>query len=173
MSGDRAPAAQPALADRLALLEAREAIQALKHHYAALCDSGYDGRAIAELFTEGGTWSSNVHGSIEGRGAIAAFMDDIGRERFPWAIHYIANPCIEVDVRAGRARGRWVLLQLASTPAEDRLDASALATGAYDDRLRLTADGWRFESVSLALSQLTDLRRGWPAAAVLAASEAG
>lgn len=167
MSGSDTGAATVALAERLALLEAREAIRELKHDYAARCDGGYDGAAIAALFTADGSWSSNVHGTIAGRDAIAAFMEQIGRDSFPWAIHYVVNPRIEIDLRAGTARARWVLLQLASTPAADARDASVIATGAYDDRLRLVDGAWRFASIALTLGQVTDLRRGWPAEAAL------
>ncbi|MFA4927697.1 MAG: nuclear transport factor 2 family protein [Patulibacter sp.] len=160
---------RPSLADRLALLEAREAIRERKYEYAALCDGGYDGAAIARLFTADGSWHSNVHGTIAGPAAIAAFMEQIGREHFPWAIHYVGNPRIDVDLAAGTARARWVLLQLASGTAADAHDASVVATGAYDDRLRLVDGEWRFASVTLKLGQVTDLRRGWPATAVLPA----
>lgn len=160
MSGDVTLAR---LADRLAVLEAQEAIRALKHEYAALCDGGYDGAAIAALFTGDGRWSSNAHGEIAGPAAIATFMEGIGRDRFPWAIHYLSNARIDVDPGAGTARARWTLLQLASTPAEDPRDASVIAAGAYDDRFRRVGDVWRFESITLTLGQVTDLRRGWPA----------
>lgn len=160
------------LVERLALLEACDAIRERKHEYAALCDGGYDGAAIARLFTADGSWWSNAHGTIAGREAIAAFMEQIGRERFPWAIHYVVNPRIEVDLEAGTARARWVLLQLASTPDADAHGGSVVATGAYDDRLRLEDGEWRFTSVSLTLEQVTDLRRGWPAGAALPAGDA-
>lgn len=169
MTGVPAPTT---LVDRVALLEAREAIREHKHEYAALCDGGYDGAAIAKLFVDDCTWTSNVHGTIRGRDGVAAFMEEIGREHFPWAIHYVVNPRIEVDLTAGTARARWVLLQLAGTGAADAHEASVVATGSYDDRLKLVDGEWRFASITLTLGQVTDLRRGWPASAVLPAVEA-
>jgi len=143
---------------RIADLEAYIRVAELKAEYLGLCDSGYDGSAIAELFTEDGSWASNTYPEAHGRARIADFMTQIGTSVFAWATHFVGNPRITVDAEAGSATGRWTLLQLATEG-----DRSVLAVGDYRDRFRCDDGIWRFSSVRLDLTFVGDVRQGWAA----------
>lgn len=149
-------------AARLEALEAKEAIRDLKHQYAALCDGGYDGDRIAELFTEDGVWSSSEHGVLAGRSEIARFMSDVGERQFLWAVHFMSNPSIRPSLPSDTAEASWQLLQLATLRDESEVEArSVLAVGTYTDQLVRRAGNWLFTRVHLDLHRVTSLREGW------------
>jgi hypothetical protein len=149
-------------ATRLAALEAKEAIRALKHQYAALCDDGYVGDRIAELFTEDGVWSSSEHGVVAGRSEIARFMSGLGASQFLWAVHFMSNPRICASVPSDTAEASWQLLQLATLRNESAVGArSVLAVGTYTDQLVSREGRWFFSRVHLELHRVTSLREGW------------
>ncbi|MDQ7876504.1 nuclear transport factor 2 family protein [Microbacterium sp. QXD-8] len=144
------------LESRIAALEAKSDICDLKARYARICDDGYDGDAIAELFIEGGSWASNTYPEVSGRLAIARFMREIGRDVFPWAVHLLSNPRVDVALEDGTAVGRWDLLQIATQDQD-----SVLALGRYEDRLELVDGDWRFTAVRVDFSYVGTLAEGW------------
>lgn len=143
---------------RVWALEAQLRVAELKAEYLALCDSGYDGEAIAQLFTEDASWASNTYPEARGRDQIADFMTRIGTSVFSWANHFTSNPRIAVDVDGGTATGRWSLLQLAAEDAR-----SVVAVGDYRDRFRCDDGVWRFSAIRLDLTFVGDVRQGWAA----------
>jgi hypothetical protein len=84
------------LEQRLRVLEDVEEIKRLKAQYAALCDNNYDCDGIAALFTSDGIWDGSDLGRTEGRDAIRAFFVKAPKA-FPFAIHNVMNPIIEVS----------------------------------------------------------------------------
>ncbi|MZE79288.1 nuclear transport factor 2 family protein [Streptomyces xinghaiensis] len=141
---------------RLARLEARDEIHELKAAYADLCDTGYEGAAIANLFTEDGVWESNTYPAVRGRGEIAKFMTSIGDNVFPWAVHLLSNERVQLDAMLATAEGRWDLLQLASRGPD-----SVVAVGKYVDVLRVENGRWRFSAVRVQFSYVGTLKAGW------------
>ncbi len=150
------------LARRLAEVDAAAAVGRLKRRYAQLCDDGYDGAALGELFTDGGTWRSNHDGPFAGREAVSAFLAGVGTGRFSWAAHYLANEVVDVDLDRGTASGRWELVQLATDrQAAPGPGASVVATGTYRDTFALVDGAWRIVSLDLELHRVGDLGSGW------------
>lgn len=144
------------LEHRVAALEAKFQISDLKAEYAGLCDLGYDGDAIAALFTEEGSWASNTYPEVHGREEISRFMREIGESVFPWAVHLLANPRIVVSDDGSTATGRWDLLQLATSE-----DDSVVALGRYRDEFRFSAGRWWFSAVRVDFSYVGNLANGW------------
>lgn len=150
------------LGDEIAQLQAGGAIGRLMRRYAQLCDDGYDGDAIAALFTEDGSWLSNHDGPHVGRPAIAAFLGGVGSTRFSWAAHYLANEVVDVDLATGTASGSWSLVQLATDRrAEPGPAASVVATGRYRNRFVQREGEWLLADLELDLHWVTDVNTGW------------
>ncbi len=112
------------LEQRLRVLEDLEEIKQLKARYAALCDNGYDCDGIAALFTPDGVWDGGDLGRAEGRGAIRDFFVKAPKA-FPFAIHHVMNPIIEVS--GDTARGRWYLFSRSRWPKATRRRGSPAA----------------------------------------------
>jgi hypothetical protein len=90
--------------ERLARLEALEAITRLKHLYWHYNDVGHLGDKIASLFTEDGIWSNAMFGHYEGRAAIRAFFNGAS-SGLPFCAHVGMNPII--DVTGDTAVAKW------------------------------------------------------------------
>uniref|UniRef100_UPI003F58606C nuclear transport factor 2 family protein n=1 Tax=Mycolicibacterium obuense TaxID=1807 RepID=UPI003F58606C len=149
-----------AMGERLARLEACEDIRRLKHRYAYICDTGYDGEAFANLFTPEGVWESNTFGLVHGHQEIRDFISRIGDTEFSWAVHYMTCLDIVLGCDATTATGTWQLLQLCTRISTGQAEP-ILATAIYQDQLVLTDGGWRFSTVSVTFHHVTDLRTGW------------
>lgn len=144
------------LEHRVAALEAKFQIADLKAEYARLCDLGYDGDAIAALFTEDGSWVSNTYPEVRGRDEISRFMRGIGEGVFPWAVHLLTNPRIVVADDVITARGHWDLLQLATSEGD-----SVVALGRYQDEFRFSDGQWKFSAVRVEFTYVGNLASGW------------
>jgi uncharacterized protein (TIGR02246 family) len=141
--------------ERLRVLEDIEEIRKLKARYAAACDDNYDADAIAALFTEDAIWDGGSLGKADGRAAIHKFFSRAA-EFFPFAIHNVMNPII--DVEGDRATAQWYLLQPA-TMAKDN-QAVWLAAVYHDDYVR--HDGrWMFKHLRVKPHFLTPYEEGW------------
>jgi ketosteroid isomerase-like protein len=141
--------------DRLRALEDAEEIKRLKIRYAAACDNNYDADAIAELFAEDAIWDGGSLGKAVGRGKIRAFFRR-APEFFPFAIHHVMNPLIEVN--GDRATGQWYLLQPATMAKGNQ--AVWLAATYHDEYVRL--DGkWMFQHLQVTAKFLTPYDQGW------------
>jgi uncharacterized protein (TIGR02246 family) len=146
--------------ERLRVLEDIEEIRKLKTRYAAACDDDYNADAIAALFTEDATWDGGALGKAEGRTAIHKFFGR-ARDFFPFAIHNVMNPIIEVD--GDRATAQWYLLQPA-TMAQGKTakgnQAVWLAAVYHDEYVRV--DGrWLIERLKVTPHFLTPYDEGW------------
>lgn len=154
--------------ERLARLEALQAIDSLKARYARLADAKYtsghqrvpeqEWREIAArqaaCFTEDATWEGGPEfgGTLRGRAALTAWF-----ERSPWrfAVHYYVAPQIEL-VDATRAQGRWRLWQVA-VPIE--ASHPVLLAGTTRESYRATAAGWLIDAMRFEDLHAVDLGR--------------
>jgi uncharacterized small protein (DUF1192 family) len=155
LAGERAVMKIEELERRLAVLEDIEEIKRLKAHYAALCDDHYNSDGIAALFTPDGVWDGGDLGRAEGRDAIRAFFVKAPKA-FPFAIHNVMNPIIEVS--GDSARGRWYLLQPMTMA---RGNQAAWLAGRYDEEYVRTAEGWRFRRLKFIPLFMTPYEEGW------------
>ncbi len=144
-----------ALEARLRTLVNIEEIKVLKARYAAACDNNYDADAIAELFTEDAVWDGGKFGKADGRENIRRFFRR-APELFPFAIHNVMNPRIEVD--GGRATGQWYLLQPATR--EPGTQAVWLSAVYHDEYVRLNGK-WMFKHLQVTSNFLTTYEEGW------------
>jgi uncharacterized protein (TIGR02246 family) len=141
--------------ERLRVLEDIEEIRKLKARYAAACDDNYDADAIAALFTEDALWDGGSLGKADGRDAIRKFFSRAA-EFFPFAIHNVMNPIIEVE--GDRATAQWYLLQPATMAKGNQ--AVWLAAVYHDEYVR--HDGrWMFKKLSVKPHFLTPYQEGW------------
>jgi ketosteroid isomerase-like protein len=129
--------------ERLRVLEDIEEIRQLKARYAAACDDNYNADEIAALFAEDALWDGGALGKADGRAAIRKFFSRAS-EFFPFAIHNVMNPIIEVD--GDRATGQWYLLQLAAT---------------YHDEYARLEGRWMFKRLKVTSHFLTPYEEGW------------
>jgi len=140
---------------RVRVLEDVEAIKKLKARYCSCCDDGFDPDGIAELFTEDGVWESAGFGSYRGRAAIRTFFE-AGPSVFPFTIHQVMNPIIEVE--GDRARGTWYLLQ----PSTMAPDGRAIWLAAhYEDEYVRDRGVWRFARLRTTTRFFTPYDEGW------------
>jgi len=141
--------------ERLRVLEDIEEICKLKARYAAACDDNYNADAIAALFAEDATWDGGALGQADGRPAIHEFFSR-ATKFFPFAIHNVMNPIIDVD--GDRATAQWYLLQPATMAKGNQ--AVWLAATYHDEYVRL--DGrWMFKRLKVTSHFLTPYEEGW------------
>jgi SnoaL-like domain len=127
-------------------LEDVEEIKQLKARYAAACDNNYDADAIAALFTEDAVWDGGSLGLAEGHAP----------EFFPFAIHNVMNPVIEVD--GDRATAQWYLLQPATMAKENQ---AVWLSAAYRDEYVRVGGRWMFKHLKVTANFLTPYEAGW------------
>lgn len=147
---------EDALERRIRRLEDIEAIKALKGRYCGYCDANYDPEGIASLFVEDGVWDGGELGRAEGRDKIRRFFRR-APEVFPFAIHNVMNPIIEVD--GDRATGRWYLLQPCTRRGENE-EAMWLA-GRYEDEYVRVGGEWKFKHLRFITRFLAPYGEGW------------
>jgi uncharacterized protein (TIGR02246 family) len=143
------------LEERLRALDDIEEIRKLKARYAAACDDNYNADAIAELFAEDAVWDAGALGHAEGRAAIRKLFSGVAKF-FPFAMHFLMNPNIEVD--GERATGQWYLLQpgtLAKGNQAVWLDAL------YQDEYVRIDGRWLFKRMKVNTRFLTPYEEGW------------
>jgi len=141
--------------ERLRALEDIEEIRKLKTRYAAACDDNYNADAIAALFIEDAVWDGGALGKAEGRAAIRKFFSR-ATEFFPFAIHHVMNPIVEID--GDRATAQWYLLQPATMAKGNQ--AVWLAAIYHDEYVR--HDGrWMFKRLKVTSHFLTPYEEGW------------
>jgi len=125
---------------RLRLVEDRQAIT----HVAIELSNRLDARDLAgygALFTQDGEWSGVV-GRAVGPAAIADLLAQYCK---PWesearrTYHLTTDMVIDIDGDSARASAKWQHIVRSEGDAP-----VILHLGHYDDRLRRTADGWRF-----------------------------
>jgi hypothetical protein len=161
-----------AIEARVAKLEARDAIRALKARYAALADAKYTSdyrrqpddvmrdiaRQQAACFTEHAVWvgGAGFGEDLGGRERLASWF---GRSPWRFAMHYYVSETLNVS-EANRASGTWRLWQLALR--DD--DARAVLLGAVTEERyeRMESGAWLISEM-----RFTQLHMMEPAAPAL------
>lgn len=135
-----APSRTDELERRLQHVEDREAIQRVCTDISNCLDAR-DLKGYGALFTEDGEWSGIVGRAI-GPAAIDQLLSQYCK---PWeseghrTYHTTVDMVIDVDGDTAKATSKWQHIIRG-----ERDEPVILHLGHYDDRLRRTADGWRF-----------------------------
>jgi hypothetical protein len=127
------------------------AIQNLKARYCATADcSAHDPDGAREAFRS--VFTDDVvadYGSGELAGeAVAEFMCTAVPGNSEWMLHMLHSPLVEIDGETATAS--WTVSVRSKRRPSGAIDD---LVGRYDDRLRLTAGGWRIAQVRF--TQLT------------------
>jgi hypothetical protein len=133
---------------RLKDIEAIVRLRSLYCYYADLkdCDNW------ANLFTEDGVFETDVFGVYEGRETIRAL------QHLPFAVHYVANPIIDVD--GDRATGRWLLFEPCSFPV-GKQSQPVWGMAKYEDQYERVGGEWKFKRVKLMSHSWAPYEKGW------------
>ena len=157
----------PSLEDRIARLEAIEAIKQMKAHYARCADAKYteDHRRKPQgefddiahdqacVFTEDALWDNGLFGRFEGRQAIWEFL-----RATPWkfSVHMFMNPLIQIH--GDTATGSWVIWEVATLEKSDQ--AVFLSATLDDDYVNL--DGrWYTRRTRMTNRFMTPFHEPW------------
>jgi hypothetical protein len=139
---------QPSIESRVETLEAIAAIHKLKALAWYHADR-YDADAFAALFADDGVFEGAFQ-AHRGRRTIAANI-----KFWPFMIHYVMNPIIEVN--GTEAEGRWYFLRPQTTPSQ----TGYLVGGWYEDRYVKIDGAWKFKSVKITNHFCTATDRAW------------
>ncbi len=155
------------LTDRIARLEAVEAIRDLKIRYARACDPYPHGDQIAAMFTEDGVFDcGELFGVHRGRAAIREHFSR-GSSVLKWTLHVIGSPLITVARDRRSASGSWYLWQPLTTWEADGSAQARWLCGEYEDTYECDEGGtWRFSSVRLEVGVYATYEDGWDPAQV-------
>lgn len=95
------------LEQRIARLEAIEAIKQLKARYCEICDDDHNPERIASVFAPDGIWEGAGFGKAQGHDAIRELFRGF-QKLISFSQHNVMNPQIQVD--GDRATGSWYFL---------------------------------------------------------------
>lgn len=138
---------------RIQGLEDREALRALRDAYHAAINDGRYGE-IADLFTDDAHVRLGYLAEYRGRAAIDTGFRGMGeRERF-FIRQYIHSHRVALD--GDRATGTSYL-----DARYGRFGVSYLVAGRYDDEYVRTADGWRFQAMTIEFDYTVPAGVGW------------
>lgn len=149
------------LEQRLARLEANDAIRNLIGLYAVGADRRNDPTIFETLYAEEAVWESAGFGRFEGRTQITQQLARVAREKVLWSLHVMANPHIEVAPDGAHAEASWVLWEPASLGDGQGKASDHWLGGQYHCDLVHTAEGWRFSHVRLHVNLLSPYAEGF------------
>lgn len=127
------------LEERLARLEAIEAIRQLKHRYLAACDAK-DAATMRACFVDGPMHIDyGPVGVFDSADAVVKIFQELGCHPHILEMHHGSNPQIEL-LAPEHAKASWSLhYQQINTQTQVLTQLGAV----YEDEYRLTAAGWR------------------------------
>jgi hypothetical protein len=130
--------------ERLAALEAIEAIKNLKHRYFRACDAKDPDTFRSCFIADGADIDYGPLGRFDGADHLAAVFRRIALHRVDgryaiWDMHHGLHPEIAL-IGPGRASGRWTL-KFRQVNLIERTEK--LRTGEYDDDYVIEDGGWR------------------------------
>jgi len=136
------PVSEPALAARIARLEAREDIRRLMIEYGRTLDRG-DYAAYSRLFAADGEWVGSF-GTFKGPAAIAAAVGKaMSAPAFAalnvGAFHLMTNAIIDIDGDHATAVSKWTFVRMV-----DHKPTLTYA-GRYHDQFVVERGTWRFQ----------------------------
>jgi hypothetical protein len=152
------------LEQRVARLEAIEAIRQLKARYCAYCDDNYDPDGIAGLFTEDGVWDGESFGRYVGREAIRGFFQRASHE-ITFAAHLVMNPIIDIT-DPGHATGKWRLIMPATVRLVDGTSEARWLVNSYDESYATVEGAWKFRTMKIHINFYTPHLGTWADTAV-------
>jgi len=138
--------------------EARAAITALVHNYAARIDAG-DLDGVASLFVDA-EWRSGDSDQpvLRGAEAIRTIFERVQHyEGTPRTTHQISN--LTIDVEPGGCTASSVCTFVVLQGVEVGAPIEVILTGTYEDRFELVESVWRFAARRVRPQLLGDLRR--------------
>ncbi len=160
----------PSLEDRVARLEAQDAVRKVKAAYMQGLDDRRRGR-VADLFWDDAIWESlpdrtspgmpaSAGSRTMGRAAIAASFESAA-DAMSFTAHFLTNESVEVD--GNRAVGSWKLLQActAGGAAPRDSDRAFWQAGVYTDDFECRDGVWKFSHLRLAMDFRTPFDEGW------------
>src|SRR5215469_16825786 len=106
--------------------------------------------------TRCGTAAGSSDGTRAARRSSASFQGMPAMLSF--AIHYVSNPFITVSDDAMSGKGRWYLLQTATTSPEGR---AMWFAATYEDEYIRVGNSWFFKGVLLKRRFFAPYERGW------------
>ena len=126
------------IAERLRLLEDREAIRNLLAHYGPLADAG-NAEAVAALWSEDGIYAVGGMGEARGRPAIAALISGPVHQSLlaDGCAHVLTSPAIDLDGDNAVARCHSVVFR------HEEGEWTPVRVAANRWELRRGADGWQ------------------------------
>jgi hypothetical protein len=148
------------LEQRIARIEATEAIRRLIGLYALAGDRKNDRAMFTELFAEDATWSAEGFGAFEGKAAILDGLCGISSNQVLWSLHFPVSPIITLADDLKSAKAFWWLWEL-GTLRDQEGDKSSFMGGTYDADLVERGGTWLFKSVVLKFQTITPFRDGW------------
>jgi len=146
---------------RIARLEMAQAINDLKIEYALLCDDGYDGDKLKQLFTEDAVWDGGeTFGRHEGREAIGVHFSGF-QGNFTWALHYMIGPQVTaVSDDALTAEATWYLW-MPFNQADGDGSKPMLFTAKQYDRYRMVDGRLFFSEIRVDAQSMGTMEEGW------------
>jgi uncharacterized protein (TIGR02246 family) len=142
------------LAERLAVLEAKEEIRAFIAQYCALNDALTEVDALVRLFAEDAVMR-NPAGVHEGRDAIHTYYRNFFDTGTLFARHHVVNQVITI-VEPGRARHDAYFIAMLGRDAQ-----SKIVYGRYADTLVKRDGRWQFVEKVNDIVAPTTLQAGW------------
>ena len=124
------------LEKRIQVLEDIEEIKRLKAKCSLYSDLKEGGK-VAELFTEDGSFGSEIMGLLQGHEALRNI------KFWPFMVHYALNPIIEVNGDTGT--GKWYFFR----PHTTHENVARWAGGYYEDVYAREGGRWKFKSIRL------------------------
>lgn len=145
---------------RIARIEATEAIRRLIGLYALAGDRKNDRAMFTELFAQDAVWSAEGFGTFEGKAAILDGLCGIATNQVLWSLHFPVSPIITLHDDAKSATAFWWLWEL-GTLRDETGDHSSFMGGTYDTHLVEHHGRWLFKNVNLTFQTITPFRDGW------------
>ena len=144
------------LADRLLLLEDREAIRELKSRYLAACDAK-DPAGMRSCFVDGPVHIDfGAIGTFDRADALVEVFKAIGCHPHMVEMHHGVNPVID-HTGPDRARGHWGLhYQLINTKENSLTQLGAY----YDDEYVRVGGAWKIEKTRCVITSTLVLQLG-------------
>ena len=152
---------------RIAVLEAIEAIKKLKHRYCFLVDAGIAGDPekmdeLVDAFADDAWLDFSQLGIHKGKGGVKIFFKDFVPQALSYAAHLVKNPVIDVD--QDQAFGKWYFF----VPATFRANEQPLwIVGKYDETYAKIGEKWLFKSITARFDFITPFEDGWVKTAMI------
>lgn len=148
---------EPSLAERIARLEAIEAIGRLVTDLGCAFDAGPSAELLRPLFTADATFVIDDYGTLHGADGIAEGVAGNADKGFSWTLHYLVSPRIDLRAGGGEADVRFMLWE-AATAASGK---AYWIGGSYDAVAVADGDRWRFRTLRLNADLISHYPEGW------------